>query len=144
MFIGEYLHSVDEKGRIAIPYRFRKLLKEGAVVAKGLVDKCLCVYPKQEWEKLSAKLTALPFSDPKARAFSRLMFSGAVEVGFDRQGRILLPAYLREYASLKGQSVVAGVYSRIEIWDEKAWHGYKKQSEKGSEDISEHMTELGV
>ncbi|MCX6807153.1 MAG: division/cell wall cluster transcriptional repressor MraZ [Candidatus Berkelbacteria bacterium] len=144
MFIGEYEHTIDKKGRIAVPYRFRKLLKEGAVVAKGLVDKCLCVYPKEEWEKLSTKLAGLPLSDPKARAFTRLMFSGAVNVGFDRQGRILLPAYLREYSGLKSQAVVSGVYSRVEIWDAKKWKEYKDKSEAGSDDISKHMIELGV
>lgn len=144
MFIGEYIHTIDEKGRLAIPYRFRKYLKEGAVVAKGLVDKCLCLYPKEEWEKLSAKLTSLPISDPKARAFTRLIFSGATEVKFDRQGRILLPNYLREYASLKNQAVVAGVYSRVEIWEAEAWEKYKAESEKGSDDISAHLGELGV
>lgn len=144
MFIGEYSHSIDEKGRLAIPFRFRKFLKEGAVVAKGLVDRCLCVYPKEEWEKLSSKLTALPISDPKARAFARLIFSGATEVNFDRQGRILLPVYLRDYAGLKAQAVISGIYSRIEIWDAKDWGQYKHQSEKRSEDISKHMSELGV
>jgi len=144
MFIGEYLHSVDGKGRIAVPYRFRKLLKEGAVVAKGLIDKCLCIYPRVEWEKLSAKLSSLPISDQKARAFTRLMFSGAVEVGFDRQGRILLPSYLRQYAGIKSQAMISGVYSRVEIWDKKAWENYKEKSEKESGDITKHMNELGV
>jgi len=144
MFIGEFLHSIDKKGRVAIPFRFRKYLRGKAVVAKGLVDKCLCLYPKEEWEKLSARLTSLPISDPKARAFSRLIFAGAIEVGFDRQGRILLPNYLKEYAGLKTKCIVAGVYSRVEIWDEKAWQQYKVKSEKESGDISKHMEELGV
>ena len=144
MLIGEYQHSIDEKGRVAIPYRFRKFLKEGAVVAKGLVDRCLCLYPKEEWDKLAAKLTALPISDPKARAFARLMFSGAVEVIFDRQGRILLPGYLKEYAGLKTQAIISGVYNRVEIWDVRFWQQYKTRSEKSSEDISRHMREMGV
>ncbi len=144
MFIGEYLHSIDEKGRVAVPYRFRKLLKEGAVVAKGLIDKCLCIYPKEEWEKLSAKLSSLPIADQKARAFTRLMFSGAVEVSFDRQGRILLPAYLRQYAGIKSQAMLSGVYSRVEIWDKKLWDNYKAKSEKESTEITKHMGELGI
>jgi MraZ protein len=144
MFIGEYLHSIDEKGRLAVPFRFRKFLKEGAVVAKGLVDRCLCLYPKEEWDKLAAKLTALPISDPKARAFARLMFSGAVEVIFDRQGRILLPSYLKEYAGLKTQAIISGVYNRVEIWDVRFWQQYKTRSEKSSEEISRHMREMGV
>jgi len=144
MFIGEYSHSVDGKGRIAIPYRFRKYLKGGAVVAKGLMDKCLYIYPKEEWEKLSAKLAGLPISDSKARAFSRLMFSGAAEVSFDRQGRILLPNYLRQYSGLKTQAVVSGVYNRVEIWDAKSWQEYKNKSEKTTLDLSKHLEELGV
>ena len=144
MFIGEYLHSVDAKGRIAVPYRFRKLLKQGAVVAKGLIDRCLCIYPKDEWDKLSIKLSSLPISDQKARAFSRLMFSGAVEVSFDRQGRILLPSYLREYAGIKIQAIISGVYSRVEIWDKKSWDTYKDKSEHESIDITKHLNELGV
>lgn len=144
MFIGEYSHTIDQKGRLAIPFRFRKYLRIGAIVAKGLIDKCLSLYPKEEWEKLANKLTSLPISDPKARAFTRLIFSGAIEVSFDRQGRILLPLYLREYAGLKNQAVIAGVYTRIEIWNKKAWDQYKNQSEKESKDISSHMKELGV
>ncbi|MFA6423357.1 MAG: division/cell wall cluster transcriptional repressor MraZ [Patescibacteria group bacterium] len=144
MFIGEYQHSIDKKGRIAVPFRFRKNLSDGAVVAKGLVDNCLSIYPKKEWEILSAKLAALPISDKKARAFTRLMFSGAVEVDFDQQGRILLPAYLREYAGINSQAIIAGVYNRVEIWDEKNWEDYKKLSENESDDISTHMQELGV
>lgn len=142
MFIGEYLHKVDEKGRVAIPYRFRKLLREGAIVAKGLLDRCLCLYPKTEWERLSSKISQLPISDPKARAFSRLIFSQAVEVGFDRQGRILLPSFLREYAGIKDEAVIAGVHWRAEIWNKKAWEEYKQQSEKASTDISKHLEGL--
>jgi MraZ protein len=144
VFIGEYLHSIDEKGRLAIPFRFRKFLKEGAVVAKGLVDKSLSVYPKEEWAKLAAKLTSLPISDSKARAFTRLIFSGATEVSFDRQGRILLPGYLRKYANLKTQAMIVGVYTRIEIWDEKTWNQYKQKSEKETPGLAKHMEELGI
>jgi len=144
MFIGEYTHTIDGKGRLAIPYRFRKYLKQGAVVAKGLVDQCLFLYPKEEWEKLSAKLAVLPISDPKARAFSRLIFSGASEVSFDRQGRILLPSYLREYADLKDQGVIVGVHSRVEIWNQEKWERYKKESENAQEGLTDHMQDLGV
>lgn len=144
MFIGEFRHTIDGKGRLAMPYRFREYLKHGAVVAKGLVDKCLCVYSREEWEKLAAKLSALPLSDPKARAFSRLMFSGAMEVDFDRQGRILLSAYLRDYANLKTQAVISGMHTRIEIWDEKGWQEYEKKTAEMESDISKHMEELGI
>jgi len=144
MFIGEYLHKVDVKGRIAIPYRFRKVLRGQAVAAKGLMDKCLFIYSKEEWEKLAQKLSSLPISDPKARAFARLIFSQAVEVGFDRQGRILLPNFLRDYAGIKGEAVISGVYQRLEIWDKKAWDNYKILNEKESTNLSKHLEELGI
>ena len=144
MFIGEYLHSIDEKGRLAIPYRIRKFLRGGAVVCRGIIDKCLFLYPKEEWEKLAGKLSQLPLSDPRARAFTRLIFSGAVEVSFDRQGRILLPAFLRQYAGIKNQVVISGVYNRVEIWDEKAWQLYKKEMEGKRQEIAKRLGELGV
>lgn len=144
MFIGEFSHSIDQKGRLAIPYRFRKYLKGGAVVARGIIDKCLCLYPKEEWEKLAKKLTALPISDAKVRALTRLTFSQAVEVGFDRQGRILLPNYLREYAGLKTQAVISGAYTFLEIWNAKSWQEYKAKSERAGKEISEHLRDLGI
>lgn len=144
MFIGEYQHSIDPKGRLAIPYRIRKFLRGGAVVAEGIIDKCLFLYPKDEWEKLAAKLAELPLSDPQARAFTRLIFSGAVEVGFDRQGRILLPGFLRGYAGIKNQAVITGVYNRVEIWDKNIWQLYKKEMESKPRDIAKRLGELGV
>ncbi len=144
MFIGEFSHSIDPKGRLAIPFRFRKILKDGGVVARSVNETCLAIYPSEEWEKLAAKLTSLPLSDPKARAFSRLMFSGAVEVHFDRQGRILLPGFLREFAKLKNQVMLCGVYNWIEIWDEKLWQSYKSKTEKESVTIEKHLSNLGI
>lgn len=143
MFIGEYSHSIDLKGRVAIPSKFRLILGRDAVVTKG-VDYCLFVYPKEEWEKLAQKLSQLPISDIKARAFSRSMLAGAGEIEFDRQGRVLLPGYLREFANLKNMVVVVGVYNRIEIWDEKKWKEYKEKTDQESEVISEHLANLGI
>ena len=94
MFIGEYQHSLDQKGRLAVPVKFRAELKKGAVVTKGL-DNCLFLYPKSEWQKLAKKLVNLPINKANTRAFSRLMLAGAMEVEFDKQGRIMLPEYLR-------------------------------------------------
>lgn len=143
MFIGEYHHTIDDKGRLAIPTKFRKELKGGAVVTRGL-DNCLFVYSMSEWKKLAEKISALPFSQANARAFSRLMLAGAMDVEIDKQGRVVLPEYLRHYAHITKDAVVAGLYGRIEIWDKSSWDAYKEKTEKDSNDIAERMGELGV
>lgn len=143
MFIGEYSHLIDEKGRVAIPSKMRRDLGSGAVVTRG-IDKCLWVFPKKEWQILADKLAALPLSDANSRAFSRLMLAGAMEVEFDSQGRALIPSYLREYAGLKKETTIAGLYNRLEIWDNKIWNVYKTKTEKATEEISKAMANLGV
>lgn len=143
MFIGEYSHNLDDKGRLAIPIKFRHDLAKGAVVTRGL-DSCLFLYTKSEWNKLAEKLAALPISQANSRAFSRLMLAGAMDVEVDKQGRVILPEYLRQFAKLKKEVVVAGLYSRLELWDSEAWQTYKGQTEKESGDIAEKMGELGV
>ncbi len=140
MFIGEYQHSVDEKGRIAIPVRFRAQLSEGAVVTKGL-DKALVLYPLSDWKELATRLSALPLS---ARAYARLTLAGAMEVIPDKQGRVILPGYLRKYAEIKTQAVVTGLYNRVEIWDEATWQQYRTQSETDSAALAEELGEFGV
>ncbi len=141
MFIGEYNHNLDSKGRMAVPAKFRKMLKGGAVVTRGL-DNCLFLYPKKEWEALAEKLSKLPISQSKARAFSRLMLAGAADVEFDNQGRITLPEHLRKFAGLKKKATVAGLFDRLEIWDEDAWNKYKTGAEKENTDIAEALGEL--
>ncbi|MFP4514493.1 MAG: division/cell wall cluster transcriptional repressor MraZ [Parcubacteria group bacterium] len=143
MFIGEYKHSLDSKGRLAIPAKFRASLKKGAVVTKGL-DNCLFLYSKEQWQKMAEKLASLPTSQAKARAFARHMIAGAMDVEFDSQGRITLPEYLRDFADLEKKTIIAGLYNHLEIWDEKAWDKYKKQAEKNSNDIAESLGDLGV
>ncbi len=143
MFIGEYKHNLDSKGRLAVPSKFRALLKDGAVVTKGL-DNCLFLYPKKQWKILAEKLAKLPISQAKARAFSRLMLAGAMDVDFDNQGRITLPQYLRSFAKFKKKVVVAGLYDRLEIWDEATWRKYKTGAERESGTIAEALGELGV
>lgn len=143
MFIGEYKHNLDNKGRVAVPIKFRKLLKKGAVVTKGL-DNCLFLYPKEKWNDIAKKFADLPVSQSKARAFARLMLAGAMEVDFDNQGRIILPEYLRKFASIKKKAVIAGLYDRLEIWDEAIWDKYKAGTEKESAKIAETLGELGV
>jgi len=137
-FIGEYNHSIDNKGRLAIPAKFRSSLKKGAVVTKGL-DGCLFMYTSKEWKAVVAKLSQMPFSQGKSRAFARLMLAGAMQVKIDVQGRINLPKYLINFASLKNNAVIAGLMNRLEIWDEKAWDKYKKQTEPESEKIAEEL-----
>ena len=143
MFIGEYQHSVDEKGRMAIPSKFRSALKKSAVITRGL-DNCLFVYTSAEWQKLVEKIANLPLSQQKSRAFSRMMLAGAMDVSLDAQGRILIPEYLRSFAGLKKETIVAGLYNRLEVWDKKQWDGYKSSTEKDSAKIAEGLDGLGV
>lgn len=143
MFIGEYYHSVDDKGRLAVPVKFRKVFAKRAVVTRGL-DHCLFLYTQAEWNKLAAKLSNLPIAKANTRAFARLMLAGAMDVDLDGQGRVILPDYLRSYASLGKKAVIAGLYNRLEIWEEKAWAKYKGDTEKSSGDIAEALGELGV
>jgi len=143
MFIGEYSHNLDAKGRVAIPAKFRIALKDGAVVTRGL-DNCLFLYSKKEWRELAEKLASLPISQANTRAFARLMLAGAMDVDFDNQGRIILPEYLRKFAGLKKKVVIAGLYDRLEIWDEASWNKYKTGTEKKSNAIAEALGELRV
>ncbi|MFA6376492.1 MAG: division/cell wall cluster transcriptional repressor MraZ [Candidatus Paceibacterota bacterium] len=143
MFIGEYTYSIDDKKRLAVPPKFRQQLKKGGVITRGL-DNCLFLYSNDEWGKLAKKLSEMPLSRADARGFSRIMLSGAMEVDFDNLGRILVPDYLKDYAQLKKKVVVAGLYNRIEIWDEDAWISYKQTTEKEAGNIAERLNELGV
>ena len=143
MFIGEYTYTLDSKRRLAIPAKFRKLLKKKAVITRGL-DNCLFLYPENEWQKLAKKLSQLPLSQSDARGFARLMLAGASDVSIDSLGRILLPDYLKEYAGLNKKVVIAGLFNRIEIWSEKSWKEYKNKTEKEIGDMAERLKELGV
>ncbi len=143
MFIGEYNHILDTKGRLAIPAKFRSVLKKGAVVTKGL-DDCLFLYSKEQFKKIAEKFASLPISQAKARAFARHMLAGAMDVEFDNQGRITLPEYLRKFSGLEKKVIVAGLYNHLEIWDEGAWEKYKGRAEKNSNDIAEALGELGI
>jgi len=138
MFIGEYRHSIDEKGRLAVPVKFRGELESGAIVTRGL-DGCLYLYTSTEWKKLADKLSALPMSRANSRAFMRLMLAGAMDVQLDKQGRVVLPEYLRAYAGLKKDAVIAGLHDHLEVWDAKAWLAYTKKTEKDSGDIAEQL-----
>ena len=143
MFIGEYSHTIDEKQRLAIPSKFRKELGKNAVITRGL-DNCLFAFPEKEWSVLAQKLGNLPLGQGDARGFIRLMLAGAMDVSLDSLGRILVPDYLKEYASLKKQVIVTGVFNRLEVWDETLWKRYKGRSEKEIGNMAERLGELGV
>jgi MraZ protein len=143
MFIGEYTLSIDEKGRLSVPVKFRNDLKGKAVVTRGL-DNSLFLYTLPEWAKLAEKLSALPISKANTRAFSRLMLAGAMDCEIDKAGRIILPDYLRTFAKINKKVVVAGLYNRLEIWSEEHWLKYKKATEKDSTEIAEQLGEIGV
>lgn len=143
MFIGEYKHTIDDKNRLAIPVKCRGDLAKGAVVTRGL-DSSLFVFTKPEWQKLAHKLTELPLGKASSRAFARLMLAGAMEVSLDKQGRVVIPEYLREYASVRKNVVIAGLFNRLEIWDEKKWNSFKDSAEKDAGKLAEQMGELGV
>jgi len=138
MLLGEYQHTIDEKGRLAIPVKFRDALAEGAVVTRGL-DNCLFLYTQTEWKTLTEKLSTLPVSKANTRAFMRLMLAGAMDVEIDKQGRVVVPDYLRKYAGVKKNVVIAGVLNRLELWDEVAWEKYKSSAEKESTEIAEQL-----
>ncbi|WP_019636242.1 division/cell wall cluster transcriptional repressor MraZ [Paenibacillus fonticola] len=141
MFMGEFQHSIDDKGRIIIPAKFRDLLGASFVVTRGL-DQCLFVYPMQEWEVLEQKLKALPLMKSDARAFTRFFFSGATECEWDKQGRVNLPGNLRQYAKLEKDCVVLGVSNRVEIWSRDTWEQYFQQSEDTFNDIAEKLVDF--
>jgi MraZ protein len=143
MFIGEYNHNLDDKGRLAIPAKFRSLLKKGAVVTKGL-DNCLFLYTKEQWAEMAPKFAGLPISQSKTRAFARHMLAGAMDLEFDNQGRITLPEYLRKFSGLKKKIIIAGLYNHLEIWDEDSWNSYKENTEKNSNQIAEELGDLGI
>lgn len=143
MFYGEYQHSVDAKGRVIVPAKFREGLGEKFIVTKGL-DNCLFAYSLAEWINLEAKLKALPMTSKDARAFIRFFFAGASECEVDKQGRALIPQNLREYASLDKDVYIIGVSTRVEIWDKSKWENYSGDENINADSIAEKMAELGI
>lgn len=143
MFIGEYQHNIDPKKRLALPSKFRKELGNKVVVTRGL-DKCLFVYPLKTWKELAEKLGNLPMGESTTRSFVRIMLAGATDVEIDSQGRILLPDYLKEYAMLDKNVTVAGLFNRLEIWDENKWKAYRNVAEENTDTIAEQLGKLGI
>jgi MraZ protein len=143
MFLGEFEHTVDEKGRLTIPARFRRQLAEGLVVTKG-IDPCLWLYPSEGWSKLAERISALPRTDPKAREFRRQVFGGASDAEPDKQGRVNLPPYLRQYAHIDNQAIVIGLYDYCEIWNPEQWRERQQRSYENPEARAEQFTSLGI
>ena len=143
MFLGEYQHNIDPKGRLIIPSKFRELLGEQFVITKGL-DGCLFVYPMEGWHELEDKLKSLPLTQRDARAFARIFFSGASEGELDKQGRVLLPPNLRTYAHITKETMIIGVGTRFEIWDLDTWQQYNQESDKSFEQLAELMGQYGL
>jgi MraZ protein len=143
LFYGEYRHTLDTKGRLIVPSKFREGLGEKFIVTKGL-DNCLFVYSMEEWETLVNKIKLLPFTDKAVRAFSRFFFAGATEIEIDKQGRINIPPNLREYAELQKEVYVIGVSTRVELWNKERWDSYFDDENISNEEIAEKMSMLGI
>ncbi len=140
-FLGEYVHTIDEKGRLAVPARFRAGLAAGLVITRG-IDRCLAIYPLEEWERLAKQVSALPMTDRRARAFRRLVFANASDVIPDKQGRVLIPPRLREYAGLDSEVVVTGMDTYIEVWSPDAWNEERMRVEDFAN--NEEWAALGI
>ena len=140
MFLGQYEHSLDEKSRIIMPAKFREDLGESFIITFGL-DKCLFVYPMEEWERLSLNLQELPLGKKDTRAFKRTLASRALVGSFDQPGRVVIAKYLRDYAAIEKNVVIIGVFERIEIWDVKRWENYSRETEQSYEEIAERIYE---
>ena len=145
MFYGEYSHSTDRKGRLILPAKFREVAKSSFIekffVTRGL-DKCLFMFSEEEWRSQESKFKAISFTKQQARTFNRLYFSGAVEVVPDRQGRILLPQYLKDFAEIKKDVVIVGVSNRIEIWAKDRWQEFYGSSRQSFEEIAEKLMDV--
>ena len=142
VFTGEYRHTIDDKGRLAIPARFRPELAPGATVSKW-IDGCAALFPKADWDVLAAKTAALPVTDTGSRTFQRFLFGAAFEVSLDRQGRFVLPSVLRDYAGLESEVMVVGARDHLEFWSPDTWSSYSEQMDQ-PEVLAEHLEGLGI
>jgi len=143
MLIGEYTHTLDPKKRLSLPSKWRAKLGKKLVVTRGL-DNCLFVYPLSAWQVITAKIASLPLGAADTRSFNRFFLSGAVEVEVDKNGRILVPDFLKDFAKLQSKVVLAGIHDRIEIWDETKWNDYKLKIEEQADDLAEKLGAIGV
>jgi len=142
MFYGEHEHSIDRKGRLIIPSKFREVSKENYVerffVTRGL-DTCLFVFTEDEWRKQEVKFKTVPFTSSEGRQFNRIYFSGACEVTCDKQGRVLIPEYLKDFANIKRDVTIVGVSNRIEIWSKESWQEFYKNTRDSFEKVAEKV-----
>jgi len=143
MFIGEYRHSLDNKNRLIMPAKFRDELGSSFVMTKGL-DNCLFIYSMEEWRNIENKLKTLPMTNKDARAFVRFFFAGATECEVDKQGRVLIPANLKEFAKIDKDVVIIGVSTRLEIWSIDEWNKFNNDANISYEDVAEKMSQLGI
>lgn len=141
MFMGEYNHSIDAKGRLIIPTKLREDLQGEFILTRGL-DGCLCLYPEDEWREIEAKLRTLPMSNGQARKFTRFLVAGATTCELDKQGRILIPATLREFANIDKEVVLTGMINRVEVWSKEQW--IKDNDYDNMDEIAQQMTEMGL
>jgi MraZ protein len=142
MFIGEYSHSLDEKGRMSVPAKFRDELAKGLILTRGL-DGCLWLYTETEWEKIADQTSQLPITQKKARSFGRFLLSGAMDLKMDKIGRVIVPKYLADYAGIKNKVVVIGMRDRLEIWAEDKWNNFRVEMENNSDEVAENLSEFG-
>lgn len=143
MFIGEYQHTLDPKNRVIMPAKFREKLGDSFVMTKGM-DNCLFIYANEEWRNVEEKLKSLPMTNKDARAFVRFFFAGASECDLDKQGRMVMPTHLKEYAKIDKDLVIIGVSTRIEIWSREEWNKFNSDANISYEDVAEKMSQLGI
>jgi MraZ protein len=143
VFLGEFEHSIDDKGRVAVPARFREELSEGMVLTRGF-DQCLQAFPRPVWQQLAQKVSSLSLGSPEARNLRRILFSNAAEVEVDRQGRILVPQNLREYAGLAEQVVITGMDTYFELWSAERWRAVMDQLDTNGAGVAEQLASLGI
>ena len=145
MFYGEYTHNIDRKGRLILPAKFRDICKEYQIdrflITRGL-DKCIFMFTEDEWRIQEQKFKSMPFTKKETRSFNRMFFAGAVDTAPDKQGRFIIPQYLKDYAGIKRETIVIGVSNRIEIWDKKSWQAFYENSSESFEQIAENMLNL--
>jgi MraZ protein len=143
MLIGQYLHTIDDKKRLSVPTKWRKVFGKNLVVTRGL-DTCLFLYTKKEWEKIALKLSTGSLGSKDSRDLNRFFLSGAVEIEIDSAGRMLIPEYLKDFANLKEKIIFAGLYSRVEIWNESAWEKKQKEVAGHADDVASKLQEIGM
>lgn len=143
MFIGEYQHNVDSKGRVSLPVRFRDEISKPFYITRGM-EHCLFIYDQEEWKKMDEKIRGLRLTAKVARAFSRLFYAGAMEVGLDKQGRFVIPPHLRSFAEIEKEVVLIGVSDRIEVWSKEAWDSYMGSDSMNYDDLTEELDQMDL